>query len=52
MMCSNEIVVLEQIQPPVQAAHLLVLAKAKWFEAQKREGKDILDMEAKSNNVV
>ena len=24
----------------VQAAHLLLLAKAKWFESQKRAGKD------------
>ena len=33
----------------IQAAHLLVLAKAKWFEAQKREGKVVMNKEGSSS---
>ena len=30
----------DSLTSSVQAAHLLLLAKAKWFESQKRAGKD------------
>ena len=39
----------DNLASSIQAAHLLVLAKAKWFEAQKREGKFIINKEVSSS---
>ena len=36
----------------VQAAHLLLLAKAKWFESQKREGKDFEAGKKDGENII
>ena len=39
----------DNLTSSIQASHLLVLAKAKWFEAQKREGKVVMIKEGSSS---